>query len=301
MPLRRNELSRKQILDPTFLQKMIDDSPLAQRVVYLSDRSENVVRKRFLGMGQRFILGNKEPVRKDECGNIFKMRPKRDGKRITNGFFWNFAFRPKKNDAPLNPVHIIAWDPRADRMLFIVQPRAPFKGPAKLRGRLTKQIKQRLRQFQPKLVLSLPAGLVEMSKTFGELQREFIDDPDMVQLARLSERRDFDKNDPVIINAVFELKEETGFFPKSAVRISSHWMPKSAGAMTESAHVVFCKVDSNKSGQTKFDDSEDIKYLWMKPQWLPAMMKDIPDNLLIVEYDTFMLTSGLRMASEFNK
>jgi 8-oxo-dGTP pyrophosphatase MutT (NUDIX family) len=182
---------------------------------------------------------------------------------LTNGYFWDIAYRPNAQ----NPVHIIPYDFVTGNYLLIVQPRASVN----------------------KFVISFPAGLVDPKLTGKDLILKYANDLESDHLKSLIEV----ESDPILLTAINELKEETGYFPLSLNK-TRFACPKSAGMTDESGTIVFASVDSLKWGKSRLEKSEDIHYLWLPIEDILGLMHFISPEFLVFEMETFIYFNGIQ-------
>lgn len=204
-------------------------------------------------------------------------------RKMTEGPHWDIATRPERNGMQLNPVSVLARNSKGE-YLFIIQPRPALKG--------------------KQMVVSLPAGLREPNATIASLnekikqkaQRSGIQ-PDLVP-----ERFQIDPayNDPVMLTALLELKEETGFYPQQCRIITPVGldMPKSAGMSDEADAIVFCDVDERVEGMDMNEKAEEIDFFWLKPQEFMSFVGKVARNdrarqNVKIEYNAYLYFRGM--------
>lgn len=304
-----NEILKHNLLSSKYMHHLWHKSPLAQT---FTDIQKIYVENPFLGMKGRFISSDTEPkISKNISIDISTLNVKAwekatnesqlnielvlhilnklDEKQLEslcnaitieektiNGRYWDMAYRPHGK----NPVHIITQDYRTGKFLFILQPRSPVK----------------------KFVLSSPAGLID-KKNFSTLLEEYKNEPETIQkINQFKNDKKFYRSDKMIesnedieyINAIAELKEETGFLPIDIFKISPHALPKSAGLTDESGIMFYAIVDYRDWGNSKFDvDSkgkviEDIKYIWLSAKNYLECCKKMDSSIIVAELETWM-------------
>ena len=194
-------------------------------------------------------------------------------------FNWDIAYRIPST----NPVSIIATNEKKDKYLFVTQVRPPLEG--------------------KKLVLSFPAGLIEPENTIEKLNQNIIKKTEKRSLALKKSIepelvpkmfKTWEK-EPALLTALLELKEETGFFPKSCKIISDpkNPMPKSAGLTNESDNVVECIVNPKSVNNPIPEKTEDIGFIWLSPNEFLDVVKKMPKDKVAVENNAWMYMKGM--------